>query len=93
MLEADAGQHLDLRGNHAGRVEAAAEASLDHRHLDAPSPQLRVGGGGQHLELRHSIVGRRGAIDQGSGMGRTTYGGAEVRRFEVVVVDPDPLAE
>ena len=56
VLEPDAGQHLHLRGDHVGGVVAAAEAGLDHRHLDLASRQLGVGRGGQHLELRDPVV-------------------------------------
>ncbi len=93
VLEADAGQDLNRRGDHAGGVIAAAEPGLDHRHLDPPRGQLAVGGGGQHLELGDAVILGRRAIDELRGAGGASDGGAEALGLEVPLVDPDPLAE
>ena len=52
VLEADRRQHDDRRAEHVGGVEAAAEAGLDRRRLDAGLGQGHEGRHGEHLELR-----------------------------------------
>ncbi len=87
VLEPDAGQHLDLRRDHVGRVIAAAEARLDHRDLDLAGRELVEGGRGDRLELGHAVVGvpgggvdPGGALDQRGGLGRALDRGGEAAR-------------
>ena len=57
---ADRGQHRDPRGDHVGRVEAAAETGLDHRPLDPRLGERDERGRGEELELgdRPLLAGR-----------------------------------
>ena len=64
VLEAHRGQHLHLRGDHVRGVEAAAEAGLDHGDLHPAPRQLVVRRRGEGLELRHVVVGLRGAVHE-----------------------------
>ncbi len=93
MFEADAGEHLDLRRNHVGGVVAAAEAGLDHRHIDALACQLGVGGRGQQLELGHRIVAGAGAVDLLGGPQPAFDRVGHLLRRDVEVVDADALVE
>ena len=60
MLERDVREQHDPRVDHVGRVEAAPEAGLHGRRLDAPRCEVGERGGGQHLELRRSELLRCG---------------------------------
>ena len=93
VLEPDARQHLDRRGDHVRRVPAAAEPGLDHRHVDLARGQLGEGGGGQRLELRDAVVRGRRAVDERGGVRGALDRARERARLDVAVVDADPFGE
>ena len=56
VVEPDRGQDGHLRGDRVGRVEPAAEARLDHRHLDPGGGEGDERGRGCDLELGHRLA-------------------------------------
>ena len=59
VVDADRGDHRDGCVDHVGGVPTAAEADLDHRHLDRRIGERGECHGGEHLELAHRRATRR----------------------------------
>ena len=88
VLEADAGQHRDARVDHAGRVVAASEPCLHHRHVHLAASHLPQRGGGQQFELGDVVALAQRAVDA---LGRPRR--SRDRRGEALGVDFEPIDE
>ena len=93
VLEADRGEHLDLRGDHVGRVVAPAEPGLDHRHLHAAPRELVVRGGRESLELGHAVVLGGGPVHERRRMRHARDSGGEVGVCDRLLPHLDPFRE
>ena len=56
VVESDRGENGHLRLEDVRRVEAAAEAGLDHAHFNPGVPKRNEGGGRGRLELSHALA-------------------------------------
>ena len=92
VLEADRGQHGHPRGDHVGRVEAAAEPGLDHRDLDPRRGEGDERGRRVGLELGHRLALVEGPVDDLDRLRDPLGRGAEGLLGELGAADADPLA-
>jgi hypothetical protein len=92
VVEADRREDGQLRRDHVRRVEAAAEAGLDHGDLDARLGEGDEGGGGEELELGDRALIVRGLAVGGDGrlLGPLERAGERILG-DRPAPDPDPL--